>query len=58
MVLVEGEALWAGVVLVAIGWALPLGMCAASIPFEIERARLAYAELAAVLQSPTRRHST
>ncbi len=43
------ESVWIGIGLLLIGWVFALAMCLVSIPYEIQRARLAWEEIQEVL---------
>ena len=49
-ILIRGdESVWIGIGLLLVGWVFALAMCLVSIPFEIQRARLALEEIQEVL---------
>jgi hypothetical protein len=55
MVIRSDESAWLGIGLLLLGWLFALGLCLISIPFEIQRARLAFEEIHEALSSPSAR---
>ena len=53
LMLISGdESVWVGIGLLLVGWVFALGMCLVSIPYEIQRARLAWEEIREALTTP------
>jgi hypothetical protein len=51
MLIAQNENFWVGIGVLAIGWLFPLALCLLSIPFEIQRARMAFEEIQVVPSS-------